>query len=187
MLNHITDDELRKLYVHDGKSGKEIAAMFGVSPATVCARMKKAGIKARSPHDYPPTQKQRDAWHRNGINLFQKHPMSHETAVARGKLNRGKRRRDDYEFGGHEKKRTDGYIKVYVPDHPNATADGYVMKHTLVMEKAVGRFLKADEVVHHINRVRDDNRLENLLLMTKQEHMALHMRERNAKRRSEKC
>lgn len=97
------------------------------------------------------------------------------------------KRAKEYEFGGHEKKRSDGYIKVYVPDHPHATADGYVMKHTLVMERNIGRFLREDEVVHHVNRVRDDNRLENLRLMTKKEHLSLHMRERHVERRKQAC
>lgn len=35
-----------------------------------------------------------------------------------------------------------------------------------------------DECVHHINHKRDDNRLCNLRLMTKSEHMSMHMKER---------
>ena len=79
---------------------------------------------------------------------------------------------------GHKKKRCDGYIAVYFPDHPNSTKDGYIMEHDLVMECLIGRHLKSDEVVHHINRVRDDNRKENLQLMTIKEHASFHMKER---------
>lgn len=76
---------------------------------------------------------------------------------------------------GCKKKRSDGYIAVYFPDHPKSTKDGYVMEHVLVMECAIGRWLTDDEVVHHINRKKDDNRLENLKLMTNSEHMRYHM------------
>lgn len=86
-------------------------------------------------------------------------------------------------YGGHRKKRCDGYITVYKPSHPCAAKDGYVLEHILVMEEKIGRIISRDEVVHHINHIRDDNRIENLQLMTFKEHAALHMRERWAKKK----
>jgi hypothetical protein len=186
MLNHITDDELVALYWKDGLSGKEIAKLLGCSSAAVCMRMKASGIKARHASSYPPSDAQRDAWRENGKKLSS-YPNAKTAQAANGKKNKGKRKQPDYEFGGHEKKRGDGYIKVYVPDHPHCTADGYVMKHILVMEKTIGRFMTTDECVHHINHIRDDNRIENLRLMTKSDHMSMHMKERHANRRKNSC
>lgn len=183
MLNNITDSELAALYWDEGLSGKEIAHKLGCSPSAVCMRMKASGIKARTSHDYPPTEKQMAAWKRNGERLSRL-PQVQEARRANGKKNRGRRKRDDYEFGGHEKLRDDGYIKVYAPEHPNATKDGYIMKHHLVMERHLGHVIPDGYVVHHINHNRADNRIENLELMTFKEHAGLHMRERQEARRN---
>lgn len=44
------------------------------------------------------------------------------------------------------------------------------------MEQYIGRLLSKDEVVHHVNEKKDDNRIENLQLMTRSEHIELHNR-----------
>ena len=84
---------------------------------------------------------------------------------------------------GHTKKRKDWYIKCYVPKHPNCSIDKYVMLHTVLMERSIGRYLNKDEVVHHINGVRDDDRLENLQLMKIRDHQSMHMKKRYEERR----
>ena len=58
-----------------------------------------------------------------------------------------------------------GYIMRKIPGHPKN--NGYVFEHILVMEEYLGRLLLPGENVHHINGVRDDNRLENLELWVK--------------------
>ena len=42
------------------------------------------------------------------------------------------------------------------------------------MEEQLGRKLLASEDVHHINNNHLDNRLENLVVMTKAEHTRFH-------------
>ena len=51
---------------------------------------------------------------------------------------------------------------------------GYRREHIIIVEEAYRRKLKADEVVHHINGIKNDNRIENLVILTKSEHNALH-------------
>ena len=47
--------------------------------------------------------------------------------------------------------------------HPNKTQGDYVYEHRIVVEKQIGRFLHNFEPVHHINGIKDDNRIKNLM------------------------
>lgn len=68
------------------------------------------------------------------------------------------------------KKKHGGYIEVYMPNHPYKNKADYVKEHRLVMEKHLGRYLKPDELIHHLNSKKDDNRPENLFLTVRKEH-----------------
>lgn len=57
----------------------------------------------------------------------------------------------------------------------------FIDEHRLVMEQYLGRKLKSDEVVHHINGNKRDNRIENLQVMTLAEHSRMHNRGRKNK------
>jgi len=57
-----------------------------------------------------------------------------------------------------------GYIKILKHGHPLCDIHGYVYEHRLVMEAYLGRYLDPKEVVHHIDKNRQNNSIDNLIL-----------------------
>lgn len=80
---------------------------------------------------------------------------------------------------GGRVRHSSGYIFIFIPNHPFSNKDGYYFEHRLMMEFKLNRFLKENEVVHHVNGIKDDNRIENLELLDSQStHAKFHYKER---------
>jgi hypothetical protein len=81
---------------------------------------------------------------------------------------------DRWNWNGGRTTTVVGYVRVRRPDHPRADSNGYVAEHVLVAEKKIGRLMKDDENVHHLNEKKGDNREENLRVMRRGDHTRLH-------------
>lgn len=68
---------------------------------------------------------------------------------------------------------SNGYKKVKV-----ANPSEWLYEHRLVMQRHLGRPLRSDEIVHHVNEDPHDNRIENLVVMTNSAHITHHGRSR---------
>lgn len=79
------------------------------------------------------------------------------------------------------------YLYAVVKDHPRATKYGYVLAHRVIMENHLGRLLDPNEIVHHKNHDRKDNRIENLEVMDSKVHNTMHGQERPRKMAVLKC
>lgn len=75
-----------------------------------------------------------------------------------------------------------GYVLVWQPDHPNASSNGWVSEHRLVAAEMIGRALTSLDEVHHINRIKDDNRPENLEVLDGQTHAVISTNQRRTDR-----
>ncbi|SDW23470.1 HNH endonuclease signature motif containing protein [Paenibacillus sp. PDC88] len=82
---------------------------------------------------------------------------------------------------GGVKLSTQGY--VLVKDPASTRSDGYTLGHRLVMERFLGRKLLSYEDVHHIDGNKNNNRIENLKVLVRTEHMRHHALLNTEKRR----
>ena len=79
-----------------------------------------------------------------------------------------KNREKNGQWKGGVNKRQDGYLRITIE---SGTRQLY---HRYLLEKHLGIKLKPSQVVHHVNGDNTDNRLENLLIVSQQEHTKLH-------------
>ncbi len=86
----------------------------------------------------------------------------------------GRKRLDKHHWWrGGTSQLVSGYVEAKLsPDDPYISMAGryrYVREHRLVMARHLDRCLEPHEVVHHINGVRNDNRIDNLELFSSSE------------------
>lgn len=143
-MRGISKERLSAMYHALEMSQGEIAAELGVTQGAVHYWMKRYNIPARTKDD--------------GVRLARQQ-------------NRFKNSNNPRWAGGKRRTR-DGYILQLVPDHPLADSNGYVRQHHLVYHELVGPIPKGFHI-HHKNGIKDDNRLENLELMSPEAHAQL--------------
>jgi len=153
MSNYRNKEWLKQEYIQKGKKIIEIATAEGRSPETISIWLRHFGIKIRRQYGRSP---------------------SIETRAKISAANKGRYRGEKNTQWNGGRRVHDGYILIYTPDHPKADVNNCVYEHRLIAEKALGRFLKKNEVVHHISKDHADNRNSNLLICTYGYHLNLH-------------
>lgn len=116
--------------------------------------------------------------HRNNIGKGLKgKKRSEETKRRMSKSAKGKHMGSKHWCWKNGKMIKDGYVWIYQPSHPFCNSKRYIKYSRIVMEKHLCRYLLPEEIVHHINGIKTDDRIKNLqLLSNKAEHMRLHRR-----------
>lgn len=150
-------DWLIGYYIDKQYSAEEMGKMIGRPGITILRWLRKLNIITRTRKESASTPRLRK---KKSIN------MSGEKNYFYGKHKTGKQH--PAWKGGI--KHGDGYILLRMQDHPMAQKDGYVREHRLIMANTIGRNLYQWEIVHHINGIKNDNRIENLELLPDMKH-----------------
>jgi len=169
----IDKDLLESTYKKLGSS-ERVAKQFGVSKKTILNRMKSLGIDRNK-------RKSANHFQEDIIRLAKKgctvKEAAKEIGISASYATKLAARynvvfKNEYHVGfitTHN-----GYRMIHIPDHHEADSKGYVREHRYLMEKELGRSLLANEVVHHLNGDKSDNRLNNLVVMDASDHVRLH-------------
>lgn len=121
-------------------------------------RIRQTGIKLSE-----KTKQKMSLAHRGDKNYFFGKKHTEETKNKLKKINWK---------GGKVFDKKNGYMLIY--DLNSKLKNKYIPEHRLIMEKHLGRKLKSKEIIHHINENRLDNRIDNLQITTRAEHLKIH-------------
>ena len=72
-----------------------------------------------------------------------------------------------------------GYVLVYYKEHPRSWKNGLIYYHRLVVENHLNRYLTNDEEIHHIDGDPKNNSIENLKVLSSEEHARYHREQHN--------
>jgi len=160
MKNKLTKSTLKSKYVQANKSVLQVAKELGVNHKTVRRYLKKYGFEIK-PLSQIMTGRKLSPAHRDKVV---------KTLSSYGDQSGSK----NPSWKGGRIISSEGYVWIKTINHPYKNKQGYVSEHRLVMEEKIGRYLEKDEVVHHINGIKNDNTIENLVIMSHQQHGTEH-------------
>lgn len=145
------EKDLYEMYITKEMSIQNIADHLGMSYSGARGRLIKYGIPLRTDKVAMNTNRNRSVRSQN----------------ATGESNS--------QWRGGRRITSEGYVEIYIPEHPNASVRGTVYEHRLVMEEQIGRYLASEESVHHIDECKENNHPSNLMLFASEaDHQRHH-------------
>ena len=190
LKNVITKELLEREYSLKGRTAKDLGQEFGCSHANILAYVKKFGLQRGQAikrnknvskltlefliEEYVNQEK--------CVNQIAQEVGCHNSHVSKALQSFGIKIKDRRNLPVGEANNlfrygvclSHGYLKVRMPNHRLADSRGYVFLHILLAEYYFEHTLLENEVVHHINGDKLDNRKENLQIMNKKDHDRYH-------------
>jgi hypothetical protein len=157
--------EIIRLYCNEKKSTTQIATLTGVPASTVARKLAVAGVELRSRADGIRLRGPDLSARRAGVV---RPPFSQEW---KDNIREGRLRWSEANAVG-TRINTNGYVEYTVGPNKGRSV------HDVMMEERIGRRLREDEIVHHVDEDKQHNDWDNLALMTRVAHARLHARER---------
>lgn len=182
LLSEEVKREATRLYVEERMQPRHIRDRLGIGATTVTNLLRRAGIQPRDAsesrirlHDPAAIVKMYDAG-MSTIRIARALGVSTQAVkTALDSMHVKYRPRSAYrgkmcnQWKGGRRLHPAGYIEVY-----DVARRRYALEHRLLMERFLGRPIPECMDVHHVNGDKSDNRIENLQLLPKGEHSALH-------------
>lgn len=167
--SRVKDKKLVYLYVNKKLTFSEISKITNISTSTIRRRIIKQGIEPRKGERLLDTTRERISIKNTGrkwtLSEDQKKKLSKMFKKLRAKTAKG------------WSLKPSGYLEI------TRGKNRFKSVHRVVMEKHLGRKLKKDEVVHHIDGDKTNNEITNLKVMNRKEHNKLHALENYSKRK----
>lgn len=157
-VNKEMRDRLADMYAR-GQSIPQISARTGINRSRVRSELLAAGTTLRSRGEALSI--------RDGLGAHAKGKRREFTPEWCSNISKGRLAWAEENAAGVSLK-SSGYVEITRGEHKGRS------EHVRVMEERIGRRLLADEIVHHIDRDRSNNSIDNLALITRAGHARLH-------------
>ena len=145
-------DWLYQKYIKERLSAFEMVKLIKCGNSTISRWLRKFGIPTRTQHEamLEVSKQGKLSWWKGKTG--ENHPTWKGGQIVKGK----------------------GYIYIRMPEHPQADPQGYIRRSYLVAEKMLKRSLYPNEIIHHKNGTRDDDRPGNIFITNRERHMDFH-------------
>lgn len=156
----ITLDKFKNLFYEQNKTIQEIANFFQCHISSVSSFRQRYNLPVRGWANGHPFKgkihsaetRERISKNRKGVTAKEKNPN----------------------WKGGKSIASSGYKVIRVPDNTPNSYRGYMKEHRYVMQQHIGRPLRNNEDIHHIDRDKLNNDISNLIIISSSNHAKLH-------------